>query len=246
MSRIYLCSDPHLDIAKDVVVDNFAFSIELLRITTPIFVLGDVSHSNMFQKYIHRLGDVRFIHGNHDFYGSTFDDVRYRDSKNYMWLENAPFVLNNDTLVVGVDGNADGIGGDVDFPLSDFTEIRDYHLRNRRLDTMLYWSHKSVDVFMKNVDNMRMYKKVVILTHVPPFDELCYYDGRQQSKEYLPYFCNRPLGNAIRSVVDDMPSTEFYLFCGHTHHSAIYDYNNLHGVTIGAKYGDPKVVYFDI
>jgi hypothetical protein len=49
-------------------------------------------------------------------------------------------------------------------------------------------------------------KKIVLLTHVPPFREACQHMGQISDDNYLPYFSSKAIGDVLLPVAQDTPS----------------------------------------
>ncbi len=86
------------------------------------------------------------------------------------------------------------------------------------------------------------YDHVFFMTHVPPFREACWHEGKYFNDEWLPHFASKAVGDALVKVMSDHPSKALTVLCGHTHgrHEAHILYN-LRVMTGGAAYGHPEV-----
>ncbi len=86
------------------------------------------------------------------------------------------------------------------------------------------------------------YKEVVFLTHVPPFKESCWHEGRISDDDWLPYFTCKATGDALLEVVRSRPDRRVTVLCGHTHGAGVADLlPNLKVLTGGADYGKPRI-----
>src|SRR5262249_22167751 len=84
-------------------------------------------------------------------------------------------------------------------------------------------------------------KKIMVLTHVPPFKEACLYEGKISGDDWLPYFSSKVIGDLLTTVAQQNPKIEFLVLCGHTHSEANVCYDNL-VVEVGkAKYCQPEI-----
>jgi hypothetical protein len=82
----------------------------------------------------------------------------------------------------------------------------------------------------------------MILTHVPPFPDVCFYENQPTNDDYLPYFASKATGDVLLCAAQKYPSTEFEVLCGHTHHYATKDVLANLNVTVGeAEYYQPRV-----
>jgi 3',5'-cyclic-AMP phosphodiesterase len=86
------------------------------------------------------------------------------------------------------------------------------------------------------------YPNVIAATHVPPFKEAAWYDGKHSDDNYLPHFDCQAAGHAMRRIMQANPQSRLLVLCGHTHGSGearILD--NLQVLTGGAEYGRPEI-----
>src|SRR3990167_7985566 len=84
-------------------------------------------------------------------------------------------------------------------------------------------------------------KKIIVLTHVPPFKEVSLHEGKISSDDWLPYFSSKVIGDVLATVVQQNPQIEFLVLCGHTHSPANVCYGNL-AVEVGkAEYCRPEI-----
>ena len=89
---------------------------------------------------------------------------------------------------------------------------------------------------------LERFDQVVFLTHVPPFREACWYDGRISNDEWLPHFTCKATGDAIREAAERHPERQIEVLCGHTHGAGTAEIlPNLVVYTGGAEYGEPAV-----
>ena len=86
---------------------------------------------------------------------------------------------------------------------------------------------------------VKVYKHIIVLTHVPPFKEACWHEGKISDKEWLPHFTCKAMGDVIQHSLEAQPNRKIRVLCGHTHRSgkaSIMD--NLTVLTKGAEYGE--------
>ncbi|HTL50973.1 MAG TPA: metallophosphoesterase [Planctomycetota bacterium] len=84
--------------------------------------------------------------------------------------------------------------------------------------------------------------RLYVLTHVPPFKEACWYEGKQSDDNYLPHFSNKVFGDVLREVAQAQPECRMTVLCGHTHgEGRVQILPNLEVLTGGATYGAPYV-----
>lgn len=107
-----------------------------------------------------------------------------------------PILLENEVVLVGQDGWADGRYGD--YANSTIS------LNDERM---------IVDLFQAKI----------VLTHIPPFEEACLHKGKVSNKNRLPYFSSKATGDVLMKVAKENSETEFLVLCGHTHSEACFE-----------------------
>jgi hypothetical protein len=65
------------------------------------------------------------------------------------------------------------------------------------------------------------YQHVILLTHVPPFKESCWYQGQVSNDEWLPFFAYQAVGDDLREVMAQRLDRRLTVYCGHTYHAGI-------------------------
>jgi hypothetical protein len=94
-------------------------------------------------------------------------------------------------------------------------------------------------------DALEKYAQVYVALHVPPFAEACWHRGKiptDANDPYLPHFTCRAAGDALLDLATLYPQRQITVLCGHTHGSGdVYLRDNLHIITGGAEYGDPRI-----
>lgn len=202
---------------------------------------------------------IFFVLGNHDYYRSSISEVRElaqkisAEHKQITWLTAAGLVPLNDNIgLVGHGCWGDGVAGsffESPLRLNDFKFIKelsglDKHSQLEQIEGLGVeaaeylekWATKAAESF----------KKVLILTHVPPFPEACLYLGKP-SEEGLPFFCSKAAGNALERVARKFPGTQFKVFSGHTHDAAeVQIMDNLSAKVAAAEYGKPNFEVLDL
>jgi 3',5'-cyclic-AMP phosphodiesterase len=86
------------------------------------------------------------------------------------------------------------------------------------------------------------YPNVIVATHVPPFREATWYQGRPSSDDYLPYFSCKAMGDILIEVAQSHPNCKLLVLCGHTHDGGeVSVLENLQVLTGPAEYGKPEI-----
>lgn len=198
-----------------------------------------------------------FVLGNHDFYRSGLTRVgeavrrTCREDPRLAWLSEAGVVpLDDRTALIGHDGWADGRLGDYarsSVMLNDYVLIDEFAARgpdrDDRRDLMNRLGDRAAAHIRRTAtEAAARFPRVLVLTHVPPFREATWHEGRISDDEWLPHFSCKAVGDALSEAAAARPSTEFAVLCGHTHSGGIARVRpNLLVRTGGAVYGAPEV-----
>ena len=257
--RAVWCNDIHLDFLDRKAVDLYVGSIAEM---TPdvVLVAGDISTARRITDHLGRMEElidapILFVLGNHDFYHGSISDVRKRvgrlchRSQKLHWLnETGVYRLSRQTALVGHDGWGDAREGNYQnspVALSDFFLIEELtDLPREELVRVLRRLGDESASHFRNVlpQALASHRKVVALTHVPPFREATWYDGEISNDNWLPFFCGKAAGDAMKDIMSAHPEGELTVLCGHTHgEGQCQILPNLRVVTGGARYGNPGI-----
>jgi len=199
--------------------------------------------------------------GNHDFYKGSIAGTRRQvgyvvgDNEGLVYLTQAGIVeLTPNTALVGHDGWGDGRLGDLDQSeviLNDFLLIdelrcwRDANTLNKPvLRRMLETLGDEAAGYLKSVvtSAAKQYAKVIVATHVPPFREAAWYQGRPSNDDFLPYFCCKAVGDVLLEAARLHSGCQILVLCGHTHDGGkLQVLENLRVLTGPAEYGKPQI-----
>lgn len=250
-------TDIHLD---HVAGDGISALARSLSADHPraVVLTGDLSIATRLSADLRALCEgiaapVYFVLGNHDFYRGSVAEVR-RWAEAFAvarYLPSAGVVtLAPGVALVGVDGWGDARDGNVastPVMLNDFRfidEERDAFYRGR--EALVEFLRAAGDVEAGRLralldEAVRSHRRVVVATHVPPFSEACWYDGKAGAPDWTPYFACRAAGDVLREVAERHPAVEFTVLCGHTHGSGEFRAApNLVVHTGAAEYGEPR------
>lgn len=210
---------------------------------------------------------VYLVLGNHDYYGSDVLSVRADVSKlcqaspHLGYLTPKPFVsLTEKTALVGHDGWYDALYGDPAnsrFMMRDWCEIGDFVPASGGRGYMMGGCVKDrqavIDVARRlatgAAEHVREqvtaaieagHRRIIVLTHVPPFEEAHVYAGRRSDATALPWYTSKLMGDMLTKAASTHETVEFDVLCGHTH--GAYDGNvspNMRVRVGGAGYGHP-------
>ena len=217
--RLAWATDIHLDHATEAARRKFCESVN--DAADALVISGDIGESYTLGSSLSTLAKetgvpVYFVLGNHDFYRGSVAGTRRMvgyvvdDTKDLVYLSRSGVVeLTPRTALVGHDGWADGRLGDLDGSeviLNDFLLIeelrcwRDHHtLDKAALRKALAAFGDEAAAYLRGVlaDAAAKYPQVIVATHIPPFREAAWYEGRPSADDYLPYFSCKAVGDVL-------------------------------------------------
>lgn len=229
-----------------------------------VLISGDIAEASSVSPILKEMAaqikmPIYFILGNHDYYRGKVNDVREsmseltKSEKLLHWLPTSGMqTLDDNTVLIGQDGWADGRLGDYQnsrVALNDSRMIAD--LFKEKILGKFQLLEKMQQ--LADADAVRLHndlelavnknpKKIIVLTHVPPFKEACMHQGKISGDDWLPYFSSKVTGDVLMQVAKDNASIEFLVLCGHTHSEAYYrPLDNLCVKAGKAEYYRPEV-----
>ncbi|MBP3955447.1 metallophosphoesterase [Gemmata sp. G18] len=254
-------TDIHLNFLRPPA--QAAFVAMLADTAADAFVLtGDIAEADDVAVHLHAFADrvarpVYFVLGNHDFYRGSIAGVREKVrslcsvTPNLHWLPDAGVVpLTDEACLVGHDGWGDGRFGDYhgsDVLLNDFGLIGEFggfeEDPNERLAKLHALGDEAAAHFRSVLpDALARFRHVLVATHVPPFRESCWHEGKVSGDDWLPFFSCKAVGDVLFEVMAAAPDRTMTVLCGHTHgYGGVDILPNLRVLTGGAKYGRPEV-----
>ncbi len=156
--------------------------------------------------------------------------------------------MSEDTCLIGHDGWADGRLGDYarsEVLLNDYRLIEelaglDKEARRARLHALGDEAAAHLRALLPEA--LRRFRRVIVLTHVPPFKEACWHRGEISNDDWLPHFACRAVGEVLSEATAAHPECEMTVFCGHTHSAGEAQVlPNLRVLTGGVEYGRPAL-----
>jgi 3',5'-cyclic-AMP phosphodiesterase len=259
MIRLAWATDVHFEFATIEVVAAFCERVIELA-PDGLLLTGDIAQATSIERYLRALDKVLpmpvyFVLGNHDYYYGSISEVRSAvaavaaGSEHLTWMSAADFVpLSAHTALIGHDGWADGRFGDYassNVMLSDYRLIRELTdlSPEARLAMLRSLGDEAAAHFRRVLPlALAQHNQVIALTHVPPFAEATWYQGRISDPEWLPHFGSRAVGDVFLEVMDAHPDRELLVLCGHTHSGgAVQVRPNLRVVVGAAEYGSPAL-----
>lgn len=256
-------TDIHLNFLDSSERKHFYNEIEKTHCDS-VLISGDIAEAPSLVSILSEMADqikkpTYFVLGNHDYYRGQVSNVREaareltKTHERLFWLPaSGPQLLAKNTILLGQDGWADGRLGDYQnsrVVLNDSRMIVDLFQ-----ESILGKSHllKKMQE-LADADALQLQgnllqaikqnpKRIIVLTHVPPFKEASQYNGRISDDDWLPYFTSKIMGDVLMQAAEENPSIEFLVLGGHTHGKANYQALNNLNIRIGkAEYGEPEV-----
>lgn len=267
------CTDIHLNHAPKEERNNFAQQL-VGQNPDIILVGGDISAGSLLHDDLVWLDSLAisidkplaFVLGNHDYYLKSINYVEnilipetLKKTNKLIWLEKSdPIHLTGNTYLIGNGLWADWRNGDVlntNFWLNDYELIEELSAtrKNRYND---YLRAKLQEIADRKVERLKKQffaavklgaEKIICLTHVPPFWEASWHNGKIQDANAAPHFTCRAGEDMFREVMIAMkaikPDLELIILCGHTHGNGQAKIVNMNITVIqgGAEYKFPRM-----
>lgn len=259
MTRYVWLTDIHLEFLSQKEVISFIKELADQRFDG-LFLTGDIStatqihtHLQFFEEFYQ--SPVYFVLGNHDYYGGSLETVRKMveeicsKSKWLHWLPVSGVVrISKDTCLIGHGGWADGRLGDYASSkvlLNDYLKIQNFVQAGGigRLAMLNSLGDQAATHFQDLLpEALEHFNHVIVLTHIPPFKESCWHEGKISADDWLPHFSCKAVGDVLAEFMAGYPDKQMTVFCGHTHSNGkCMILPNLEVKTGGAKYGSPMI-----
>jgi predicted MPP superfamily phosphohydrolase len=262
MPRAAWMTDIHFEFLPDAQIDSFLTDICTTHQPDMLFISGDIGDAGRTVDYLRRIHDVTglavyFVLGNHDYYGGDVPQIRkemrahYHDHQAIHWLPDSGVVrLSEKTALVGHGGWSDGGYGDFmasEIILNDYVQIASLVTPSKaeRFEKLQrFGADAAATLRQPLLTACADYKKVIVVTHSPPFIEACWHEGKTPTSDdpYLPHFTCKAIGDLLLETAETHPQTQITVLCGHTHGGGeAHIRPNLHVITGPAEYGHPVV-----
>ncbi|HEY8560553.1 MAG TPA: metallophosphoesterase [Pyrinomonadaceae bacterium] len=251
MNKIAWTTDIHLDRLSER--DYLEYKEYLLELNPDcLLISGDIAEGEFVYEALRdfdgSLGfPVYFVLGNHDFYFGGFAGVEKRvgalveESSNLHWLSESGIVkINESTALIGIEGWGDAGNGALNLSAGfsrDVLSIADYkNLTREEIAGLMKtrgarYAEKLRPVLLEAVEN---YQKVILVTHVPPFVEVCFDRNLRIIDEFKqPFYTCKAIGDLLLEVMPKHPECRMTVLCGHLHEKA--DQNILENLRVRVK-----------
>jgi predicted phosphodiesterase len=257
--RLAWVTDPHLNYLGPEQRAAFYATVAACE-ADAVLLGGDIGEAPDFEALLVEMEaavrvPIYFVLGNHDFYRGSIAAVRERatrlsaSSERLRHLPDAGVIpLAGDTALVGHGGWADGRCGDFlrsPVLLNDHILIREMQNRSKgeRLALCQQLGDEAAAYFRAILPAaLESSRRVLVLTHVPPFAGAAWHQGRMSSPDYLPHFASQAAGEALLAAMRARPDHAMLVLCGHTHSAGFHrPLPNLGVLTGGAAYFQPAV-----
>jgi 3',5'-cyclic-AMP phosphodiesterase len=258
MRAVWL-TDIHLDFLSSHARQDF-LAVVASKHPDVVFLTGDVSIAPYLIEHLSEICSainkpVYFVLGNHDFYQGSIADVRATVRNfcrthpllNYL-TDTSMVALTQSTALIGHDAWGDGRYGNYaksTVRLNDHLLIKELTgLTSPKLQQQLMRLGNEAANCLREIlpDALTRYQHVILLTHVPPFRESCWYQGQVSNDDWLPFFACQAVGDVLREEMEKRPDRRLTVYCGHTHNGGIaHILPNLQVITGAAEYGAPQI-----
>jgi Icc protein len=266
MKRIAWLTDVHLNFLDDQGRRRFAESVAG-RSPDAVVISGDIAESPNVVGHLEEIAaivgrPIYFVLGNHDYYrGSILEtrrEIARMDDRSdlLVYLSTAGVVeLTPTTALVGHDGWGDARLGDFygsEVLLNDFFLIEELSrfsgalgvLDRQPLEQALRaLGDEAAEHFARVLpEAFQTHRRVVAVTHVPPFREAAWHQGKYSDDDWLPFFAAKAVGDCLLDVMASRPDRELVVLCGHTHGGGQAQLrDNLQVLTGAAEYCEPAI-----
>jgi len=212
---------------------------------------------------------IYYVLGNHDYWYGSIEGVQQlvkeleEQFPHLIYLGHRSYVKLTDTAaLVGHDAWYDAINGDWkkgSFAMPDWYYIKEfadagcaefyarghYNINYQRVvGTSRALAARYAAHIEKGIDEAVAagFKQIIVATHVPPYPESHWHEGKIGDDHAQPWFTSALFGDVLTSASVKYPDNVFVSFSGHTHGE--YHGQHAHNLTVhvgGARYGRPEV-----
>lgn len=252
-------TDIHLDVLEsDDEIKKWVSTFKSTEADT-ILLTGDISTAPEVIRHLRLIRQesekrILFVLGNHDYWDGSINKLRSQISDvglandGIVWLGSSDYVpFGEQTAVVGHDGWYDALNGNFKksrfvmndwFRTSEFSGALQNVVETSRALALQGASHVEACATRAIQDGK---KRILVMTHFPPFVEACFYRGKRSEEMALPWYSSKTMGNTLLRLSEQHPDVIFTVLCGHTHSQADVSIRpNLRVIVGDADYGSPR------
>ena len=266
MKRVAWATDVHLNFLDEPGRRGFAGSLAE-QSPDVVLISGDIAESPSLVQHLKEMEDalrrpILFVLGNHDFYRGSIARTRADVTQLAAGSEFLDYLTVSDvveltptTAVVGHDGWGDARLGDYEHSsllLNDFFLIEELRKWDRdpadmdrhALEEALHvLGDEAAGHFARVLpEALEAHRRVIAVTHVPPFREAAWHGGKYSDDDWLPFFACKAIGDCMLEAMRQRPDRELLVLCGHTHDSGQTQVSdNLRVLTGRARYCEPAI-----
>ena len=252
-------TDIHLDFLHGRARESL-FSTIMSHNPNAVFLTGDISVASFLLAHLRAMSEalnrpVYFVLGNHDFYYGSIADIRgavrglCQAHPLLTHLSNAGVIpLTASTALVGHDWWGDRLSeGCTTTPvrLNDHMHIKELtgFAPSKVLQYLMHLGNEAASYLREILPQaFQRYQNMILLTHVPPLRESCWYQDQVSNDEWRPFFACQRVSEVLRMIMQTRPHCRLTVYCGHTHNSGTtLVLPNLKVFTGAAEYGTPQV-----
>ncbi len=257
MKRIAWLTDIHLNFVSSEQCEAFHQEVASLG-PDAVLLGGDIGEAGTFWQYLEEFAEslqvpIYFVLGNHDYYRGSIRRVRAaaellsEESPYLHWLPFEGVVeLSPETALLSHGGWGDARLGDFlgsEIILNDYVLIGGlaepddllegtFTSDKRELQQRLnHLGDEAAEHFRRLLPTaLQRYERILVLTHVPPFREAAWYEGRISGDHWLPHCTCAAAGQVLLKSMREHPDRAMTVLCGHTHGGGeSHVLGNLHG-----------------
>lgn len=256
MVTIAWVTDPHFDCLPSGGSKAFGEGVrEDVPGLTHVVISGDLANFENYDAFLKQFQEgvgvpVYFVTGNHDAWNGSIKRMRAKSKKTPGWLPQEQLVqLADKVVLVGHDGWYDARWGHPETSLvllNDFFMIQE--LKPFSGHFLFLKLREIADSFAAEAQGLLEgalqagNKHIVFATHVPPFPQAAWHEGKISDGHWLPWMSSKAMGDVLDALAYENPDVRFTVLCGHTHGKGVYHHaRNMVVYTGESEYRSPRI-----
>ena len=253
-------TDPHLNFLSPESLESFCGELAGQSVNG-LVITGDIAEADTVVPILNKLDQalsfpIYFVLGNHDYYGGNIASIRTQvrqwaaSSIRSSWMPAAGVIpLTERSALIGHGGWGDGQVGDFmgsNIGLNDYLMIEDLRglPKPELLQSLKILGEEAARSLEENLSrSIETYEETILVTHVPPYLESCWYQGQATLNEWTPHFTCGAVGTMLSRLMAEHPEHTLRVYCGHTHNAGVAEIApNITVYTGGAEYHSPALL----